>query len=142
MDNLIWHISDHPDTATILPENDDEDLMDLTNEDWLTVPFENQGEIVLRLPTHRFSETDQSITIPKNATVKTILHKIYNFYQSHIDENEIFNSPEDCLGFVSWAKEQILLGNKPKWIEIMGDAIHFEGFTNFKNNIWFMNLGS
>lgn len=140
LSDVAWLINHHPDEAEIY-ENNDEDPRSLNDEDWMLKPFENHKDIELKVPTHRFSKEYQTIIIHKNDTVREILHKIYHFYQSPIDKNAIFNFNEDCLGYVEWAKNAILDGETPKWIEIMGDLLFFQGIF-FKNNSFELDLGS
>lgn len=143
MDSLSWVIENDPlDGGVKVFKESDGDMRDLTDDEWNKVVFENQGEIRLRLPTHRFNEAHKFITISEGSIQRDIFTKIYDFYQSEIDKNEILNYPEDCLGFVKWAKEEIQEGRKPKWIDIMGELQFFEGFHHIEGNVWEMYLGS
>jgi hypothetical protein len=143
MNSLSWVIEEDPlNGGAKIFEDPYKDMRDLTDDEWDKVVFKDQGEIRLRLPTHRFNEAHKFITIPEGAIQRDVVRKIYDFYQSEIDKNEILNYPNDCLGFVEWAKEEISNGKKLKWIEIMGDLQFFEGFHHIKGNLWEMYLGS
>ena len=143
MDSLSWVIEEDPlNGGAKVFEDSYEDMRDLTDNEWDKVLFENQGDIRLRLPTHRFNEAQKFITIPKGAIQRDVVRKIYDFYQSDIDKNEILSYPEDCLGFVELAKKEISDGKSPKWIDIMGDLKFFEGFHHIEGNVWEMYLGS
>ena len=143
MNSLSWIIENDPlNGGAKFFEDPYEDMRDLTDDEWKQVIFKNEGEIRLRLPTHRFNEAHKFITIPDGTVLSEIVSKIYDFYQSEIDKNEILNYPEDCLDYIKSAKEEISKGKKPKWIDIMGDLQFFEGFHHIEGNVWEIYLGS
>ena len=139
INDISWRIENCPDVAELYCIDDYP--RKITGDEWEKVVFED-GVNKLRLPTHRFCQEYEYITFYGKTKVEEIINKIYDFYQSEIDENKIFNYQEDCLGFIEWAKDEISKGNVPTWIEIMGDKKFFEGLLKIKDNVWQMQLGS
>lgn len=142
VEGISWTIDVPPQNARTYSEEED-DMTEVSSETWNSTPFGNGPNIIsIDLPTHRFSQEFQTIIICKDISLKELFQKIYGFYQSPIDKNQVMNYQEDCLGFVATAKANINNGIPTLWIDLMGDNVYFEGFENISPNSWRMCLGS
>jgi hypothetical protein len=145
--NISWMINQLPSEAQIYINEDYDNPITLSDEIKNQIVFNEN--IIIEVPTHRFSESFQRISVKRPCNVENILNTIYSFYMENIPEHALDNTPDDVWNYVSKAKSKINNGESVKWIDIMGDLIFFEGLYKLdstseqsNDNVYGLILGS
>jgi hypothetical protein len=105
------------------------------------VEFESHDDVItLTFPR----DTEFALT-----TVGTILQKIYDFYQTHMSEEEleVVSKLDDGWGYSEHARDALSLHKKIQRHEVMGDCMHFEGlveesYISNGHSVYTINFGS
>lgn len=105
------------------------------------------GPIQLVVPTTRYSEVEETITIKKKqVTGQEILQAIYDYYQQPVTleilEEFLNLGADDGWGYIKDAIKTIKDGNVAKRIDLMGDATWFEGIVLVRGSTYTVSIGS
>jgi hypothetical protein len=94
----------------------------------------------LEVPQTRFSNKNQEITIPPQATVEEVLEKIYNHFHSPITLKEIQEISKDPEG--KTALDALKAPQTARRYELLGGLCHLDALYKTDENRWELGMGT
>lgn len=109
---------------------------------------ETLSDKIIMLPVHRFSEYYEYLILSKDAvTYRELFTKLYEYYNKEMTLDEINKVSDDNFDYKKNAIKKYKKGEKVNRIDLMGDAIRYEGIKRITNydrldNLYFIYFGS
>lgn len=140
--NVSWTLTSGVHEAKIY-ENDD--FRQITEEEWNEVHHRDANMSYLIVPITRFNDVTEVLSLGKTLTIKNVISKLHDFYNTPLIEekiDDIKEYPRDCLGYVDELLDKASQGKSVNYLDLRGDAVYFEGIQRVCGNVYKLNLGS
>jgi hypothetical protein len=138
----VWTLRTEPDKITY---DSSRNMTSVSKEDLNAVEISSEIDTLLVVPLSRDHENFQILRLPADVTLKILVNTLHEFYHKTLTDKDVQQVKafrDNMFKYKSNLIHDFENGEKVSWVNLRGDAVHFEGVRKIQGNLYCLVLGS